>query len=246
MQVPIQEAIHRSIPMRFIQPVVADTVELIPSVAVLKGHPVWVKDNRYHPFRHEGKRQDAIDIISALSEHFKAVHYMDLGGISKGDVDLDLLRDVCSLSPEIIADTGIAYSEMVIDAIMAGASKAVVSTKSVISLDEIASSFELTENLMVEIAWDGSRIFARDQLITDMTPAEFIYEMADLGITEFIVSNMDAEAGPIEDLLMGIGSSFPKDARVYIGASGLQDLPRIAHPALGALLSASFLLEGMR
>lgn len=232
--------------MRFILPSIPDTIELIPSVAVLKGYPVWVKDERYQPFRHEGERIGAKEIMAALSERFSLIHYMDLGGISKGDVDLDLLRNVCSGSSEIIADTGIAYSEMVIDAIMAGASRVVVSTKSVISLDEIASSFELTENIMVELAWDGKNIIARDTLISHMAPAEFISEMAELGIVDYMVSNMGSGSGPDRDLLKGIRDSFPEGAKIYIGASDPEDLSNTLKPARGAVMSASYLLEGLR
>jgi len=215
---------------------------IIPSVAVMKGNPVLVKDERYHPFRDGNSRIGWGDLFKALSSAFGTVHYLDIGGISSQDVDLDLLRGVSSLA-EVWADTGIAYSEMVIDAIMAGAAEVVVSTRSIASLDEIALSYELSENIIIEIDLIQGRIAARDRTISEMGPEAFAAEMRELGLDRFIIASDEGkvDAGLLDRIMAVLGQG----TEVYVSVDSLSEVPVLGDRITGAIISASRIVEGV-
>jgi phosphoribosylformimino-5-aminoimidazole carboxamide ribonucleotide (ProFAR) isomerase len=219
--------------------------ELIPSLAVRKGSPVRVKDGKYHPFRIDGRNVPAIELFSSLAERYGTVHFMDLDGISDRDPDLDLLKDICSGSTSIIADLGVAYSEMVIDVIMAGASDAVISTKSILSLDEIASAYELTENIIVELVLEGRSIVAQDPQIARMDPASFISEMAVLGLNRIILVQSDPKAQSTLDSVKSVREAISKGGELYVDIATVDEASDFGGKARGVILSASKIVGGL-
>jgi hypothetical protein len=219
--------------------------KLIPSLAVRRGSPVWVKDGKYHPFRVGGKNLSARDLFSALSQQYDTIHYMDLDGIADHDPDLDLLKDICSGRTSVIADIGVAYSEMIIDAIMAGASDAVVSTKTVISLDDIASAYELTENIMVELVMEGLSIVAQEDGISGMDPASFISEMNLLGLSRIILVQTDPGSLGLTATYEMVQKAIPKGGELFIDIGSAEEASSFAARANGLILSASRMVGGL-
>jgi phosphoribosylformimino-5-aminoimidazole carboxamide ribonucleotide (ProFAR) isomerase len=219
--------------------------KLVPSLAVRKGSPVWVKDGKYHPFRIEGINVPAREIFSLLSTRFDTVHFMDLDGISEREPDLELLKDICSGKTAVAADLGVPYSDMVIDVIMAGAADAVVSTKTIGSLDEIASSYELTENLILELVLEGMTISAQDPEMSGMDPAAFVKEMVVLGVKRILLVQTDPLGTDIGRSVDIVRKALPKDGELWVDIGSLEDIPVMSGKADALVLSASRMVGGL-
>lgn len=220
-------------------------VRIVPSVAIMKGNPVRVKEGRYHPFKDPDGRIGWADLFKTLSGRYSTIHYLDIGGISSQDVDLDILRGITSFGSEIWADTGIAYSEMVIDAIMAGATEAVLSTRSITSLDEIALAFELSENIVIQVDVEEGKVMARDPTISSMEAVEFLREMSELGLTRFILVGMDTKGQSGMATLSEVRSSLRSGSEIYISVESLDGIEALKGMVEGVIISSSQLIEGI-
>ncbi|MGA1866156.1 MAG: HisA/HisF-related TIM barrel protein [Thermoplasmatota archaeon] len=231
--------------MRFVEPETPGDLQIIPSMAVMGATPVWVKDNRYNPLRIEGSNIPLVKLVSELGGRYEALHYLDIIGIRRGNVDWDAFRAAADRSEGIWADIGIIYSEGLIDVIMAGAQEVVVTTKMIDSFKEIVSSFELTENLVVQIDYDGS-VVSKDRTMRGMTPSELVEELSSFGIEMFILDDIRENRDAVDrKFLESVMKTAPGEARIYAGIEDLKELEGLVDTGLaGAIVSCSKLLEG--
>ncbi|MGA1792786.1 MAG: HisA/HisF-related TIM barrel protein [Thermoplasmatota archaeon] len=232
--------------MRFIEPGTPSDFELVPSLAVMGPTPVWVKDERYNPVRIDGDSVSVVKLVSELAERFGTVHYIDILGIRKGVVDWEVFRAAVEKSDRIWADMGVIYSDGLIDVIMAGAQEVVVTTKMIDSLEEIVSSFELTENLILQIDYDGSLV-SRDRNIRKMSPGQLVEELSSFGMEMFILDDIrEGRASIDRGFLDQVIDKMPEGGKVYAGVEDLREMEELAEAGIsGAIVSCSKLLEGI-
>lgn len=232
--------------MEFLEADVPEGFELIPSLAVMGITPVLVRDDRYFPITIGEQRPGAVSIARSLSERYQTIHYLDILGIRKGVVEWNLFQEVVDRSGDIWADVGVVYSDGLIDVIMAGARNAVITTKMIGSIEEIVSSFELTENLVLQVDHDGG-IISKDRAIRGMTAGELVDEMASFGMDRFILDDIrEGRKGVDEGLLKDIVDNLPENGRLYLGIDDLDELPGLFDTGVsGAIISCSKLIEGI-
>ena len=230
--------------MRFIEPGTPSNLELVPSLAVMGPTPVWVKDERYNPIRIGGESIGVVGLVNGLSERFGAVHYIDILGIRRGVVDWEIFRASVERCDNIWADMGVIFSDGLIDVVMAGAQEVVITTKMIDSLEEIVSSFELTENLILQIDYDGS-IVSRDRNIRKMGPGEFAEEMVSFGMDTFILDDIREGREAVDmRFLDRVLNSMPQDGKLYVGIEDLGEMEELSDTGVsGAIVSCSKLLE---
>ncbi|MBN1540132.1 MAG: hypothetical protein JW939_08310 [Candidatus Thermoplasmatota archaeon] len=242
---PLGDPDEDGVDMRFVEPETPGDLQIIPSLAVMGTAPVWVKDNRYNPLRIDGSGVPLITLVSELGGRYGALHYLDIIGIRRGNVDWGAFRAVADTSESIWADIGIIYSETLIDVIMAGAQEVVVTTKMIDSLKEIVSSFELTENLIVQIDYDGS-VVSKDRTMRRMDPSDLVEELSSFGIEMFILDDIREGRDSMDrSFLESVMGAAPEEARIYAGIEDLKELKELADTGLaGAIVSCSKLLEG--
>ncbi len=220
--------------------------KLVPSLAIMGTNPVWVADERYHPIIIDGKDIGSLEISKALLDRFGFLHLIDILGIRRGKVEWNLFQGIMGLEGAVWADVGVVYSEGIIDVLMSGADDAIVSTKMIASIDEIASSFELTENLILQIDYD-SGIVAKDRILRNMEPLELVEEMVSLGVNRFIVDDITPGRTRVSmDVLDKVLDQVPENGGVWVGIddkSEIRDI--IERGADGAIISCSRLLEGL-
>ncbi|MGA1822195.1 MAG: HisA/HisF-related TIM barrel protein [Thermoplasmatota archaeon] len=220
---------------------------LIPSLAVMGKTPVYVEDGRYNKIILDGEDVSSVQVASILSRDFERMHYLDILGIRDGSVEWNMFQSIMDVGNEVWADTGAVVSDSVIDIIMSGATRAIISTKMVESLEEIVSSLELSDNLVLQMDYNG-KLVSKDGRIVKMDPADFASEMAALGIEDFIIDDITPErnrisTGILEDILDVLGS----ECSVYAGAEEISEAEDvIARGARGAIISCSRILEGIR
>lgn len=221
-------------------------LDVVPSLAVMGTNAVYVKDEMYEQFSIGGKPAPVLSVASELIDRYGKLHYLDILGIRKGDVEWNLVQAISKREGELWSDTGIVYSDSVIDAIMAGANSAVISTKMINSLEEIASCLELTENIILQIDHDGS-IVSKDRKIRSMSPSELVQELSAFGLSSYLIDDIDERSDTISDkLVMEVLEAVPSDTAVYAGINGIEELDHISELGLdGGIISASKLIEGL-
>jgi histidine biosynthesis protein len=220
--------------------------EMIPSLAVMGMSAVWVKGKMYNQLSMGGVPIPVVGLAGELLDRFDKLHYLDILGIRKGTVEWNLVQTVTDKKGDVWIDTGIIYSDSVIDAIMAGAESAVISTKMISSLEEIASCLELTENVILQIDHDGA-IVSKDKRIRNMPPGELVEEMTSFGLGRFIIDDIrDSRETVSRELIMEVLKAAPDEAKVYAGSLELGEMEGLADAGLdGAIISTSRLIEGL-
>ena len=232
--------------MRFIEPRTPQGFELIPSLAVMGSTPVWVKGERYSPIRIDGSSVSVEKLVKELTDEFGILHYLDILGIRRGVVEWELFRSAVEAGGNIWADVGVVYSDGLIDVIMAGAQQAIVTTKMIDSFEEIVSSFELTENLVLQIDYDRS-ILSRDKKIRDMSPGRFVEEMATFGMDTFILDDIREGRNNVDvKFLLDVIRNLPSGGKVYVGIEDVNEIQELTGTdVVGVIISCSKLMEGI-
>ena len=222
--------------------------QLIPSLAVMGRSAVWVKDGKYNPVNISGKNISPVEIARELSKDFDILHFLDITGIRGGTIQWNLFQEVIDSSKEIWADIGATFSDSIIDPLMSGASNAIVTTKMMDSIEEIAGSFELTENIIVQIDLDEG-ILSKDPIMRKMSVKELVRELSSLGIDTFILEDLSQEGGGVIDrsAVTEALSALPSGGRLFVSIEDLGEVRGLDEKGLdGAIISVSRLLKGLR
>ncbi len=215
--------------------------KVVPSLAVYKGRPVFVEQGRYSQIMRGGRPASIEDVARPLIERYGTLHYLDISSFRTEEPEVATLRELSGMGGELWTDVGARTADPLIDAIMAGATTCVVSTKMMSSLSEFASAFELTDGLMVQLDIDDG-IISPDLDIRAMAPLDFCKEMVDLGITGIVLDIEGAQAdrsGSVKDLVKALEGK----AKLYIGMEDLSEANELTVAgANGGIISCSKLL----
>jgi phosphoribosylformimino-5-aminoimidazole carboxamide ribonucleotide (ProFAR) isomerase len=218
---------------------------VIPSIAVMGKTPVRVRDQRYEPIKLNGRTLLPESIAHVLSEKFEILHYLDITGIRSQKVEWNTFQKVMEEGEEVWADVGVTFSDTIIDTLMSGASYGIVTTKMIQSIEEIASAYELTENIILQIDHDNG-ILSKDPNISEMDVKGLINEMSSFGMDTYILYDIgQRKSGESRNVIMEALEALPSRGRLFVGASSLQDLAGYDEMGLdGAIISASKIMRG--
>ncbi len=233
--------------MRFVDtPECSRGFRLIPSLAVMGKVPVWVTEGKYRPIVLDGETLTPVSLARALQKGFSTLHYLDILGMTKGEVEWNMVQSIMDTG-DVWGDVGAVESDSIIDVIMAGAAEAVISTKMIGSLDEIASCFEMTENLIVQIDYEGG-LLARDEAIGAMTAPQLVEELVSLGVERFIMNDMTEGRKHIsKELIERVDRYISGEGAVFVDVQNLSEVEEVdGRGASGAVISCSRLIEGLR
>ena len=208
--------------------------------------PVWVGEERYNKLSLNGKDIGPIQVARLLKKRYSRMHYIDILGIRDGRVEWNLFQSIMENAPEVWADTGAIEADGIIDIIMSGADRPIISTKMISSLEEIASSFELSDRLIVQVDYNG-KLVAKDGRIRRMSVREFAEEMLSLGIETFMLDDISVDRKRISSrLLEEFSQVVEDDGTIYAGVEEMDEIEDVAERgAAGAVISCSRLLEGL-
>ncbi|MFO8051439.1 MAG: HisA/HisF-related TIM barrel protein [Thermoplasmatota archaeon] len=232
--------------MEFIDRDIPSDFELVPSLAVMGTNAVWVKNDMYNQIALDGEPVPVVGTAGRLLEKYGKLHYLDILGIRKDTVEWNLVQAVARKDGEVWADTGVEISEGVIDPLMAGMDQVIISTKMISSLEEIASCLELTENIILQIDFDGG-IVSKDRTMRKMSPGDLVEEMASLGLGKFLIEDIkDHRKSISRELTMGVLRTAPGGSSIYAGIQEMDEVEDLAQAGLdGVVISASRLIEGL-
>jgi uncharacterized protein related to proFAR isomerase len=218
----------------------AKEVRLIPALSIFEGRPVvFSRKKGYDGLEDDdGEPIPAKDFVQELVERFGDVVYlMDIDGIERNRPQYSLIKEL-SKEAELWVDAGTRAPDSLIDIFVAGAEKAVISTKTMEGLDDMVSALEVSEKVMLSIDIDKRGIVARNRDLASM----YMRTIADIAMTEGIGEivladysrkrNEDLDRTSIHDLVNS-------GAEVYVGGKVVKD----DAPILGELGARGGLLD---
>lgn len=153
---------------------------IIPSVSIFKGNVVKVLNNKYNPINIKFS-----DLIA-----FKTIYITDINGIEMGNPQLDFIKKN-SLKKELWVDSGIRYSENVVDILISGAEYVIIGTKTLVSLKELEKTYEFTENIIFQIDYENG-IISSDLEIINMGGKNLAEKCKSIGISKIILADYSA------------------------------------------------------
>ncbi|MCI4331794.1 MAG: HisA/HisF-related TIM barrel protein [Thermoplasmata archaeon] len=134
-----------------------------------------------------GTPLDLLDLADRLAEKFKRVYVVDLDGLRDDKAQLDYLQEL-SRDLELWVDAGIRTGDQAIDILVAGATRAVLSTAYLRGHREVQRAWKLSQELAFEIEIRGGNVFAADHDWRGMDPTAIATSIRELGVSEVILS----------------------------------------------------------
>jgi hypothetical protein len=174
--------------------------------------------------RSDGGAVDLFEFVDYLSETFQRLYVVDLDGLDRNRPQLDYLQEITK-DTDVWVDGGVSDADGVIDIVVAGARKAVVSTIRFDGPEELERALGLTPELVVETELDaGGHVLGRSGWGTEIDP--LAARVRGMGISDLILS--PPEPGPdwqvVARLSHGgpvwIGGAFEPEWSARLTASG--------------------------
>lgn len=202
---------------------------MIPSLSLMDEKPVVVQDGEYEPYVYEGREQKLEGSLQKLGSYDR-LYLLDLDGIEFNRPQTNALRKI-STRKEVWADIGARDSKGITDAYIAGADRAVISTKTISSKECISNSIELSDELILSIEF-------KEEMIS---PSEEIRDMGMRGISEFCL-----EEGMDTIILVDLSDDrfekkylhrLPKgDYDLFVGGISKNEIDHLKHPNLSGFI----------
>lgn len=174
---------------------------MIPSVTIKGSVPVIVKDDRYKQYSENGEQISTWDLMGKL-ESYDKIYLLDLNGIEKNRPNFDIIQKISSRK-EIWADLGARSVETITDTFIAGGDKAVVSTRTMGSLDMLDNALELSEKIILSIVVNDDGILSLYKNIKNISITSLIDHAMDSGVDKVVIislSDRGLNGVPLSDL----------------------------------------------
>lgn len=141
----------------------------------------------------DGTRVDLFDFTDYLAGRFRRIYLVDLGGVDHDRPQLDYIQEI-TRDTDVWVDGGIASPDAVIDILVAGARRAVVSTRRFTGPEEVGRILRLTSEIVVEMEiGSAGDILGRGAWGED--PRGAIEGLRSHGVTDIILS---PRPGPVD------------------------------------------------
>jgi uncharacterized protein related to proFAR isomerase len=133
----------------------------------------------------DGSRPDLFDLTDYLSDRFRRLYVVDLDGIERDRPQLDYLQEL-TRDTDVWVDGGVRSADAVIDVLVAGARRAVVSTGYLPGPDQLARAWKFSPEIVLELEIDDHGSIPRPDWEPD--PVATAAAARSLGLTDLIVA----------------------------------------------------------
>jgi hypothetical protein len=153
-----------------------------------------------------GEPVDLFELTDFLTEKYRRLYVVDLQGVERDLPQLDYLQEI-TRGADVWVDAGTPTADGVIDIIVAGASRAVVSTSHFPGASDLERAFRLTNDLVLEVEIAPTGVIA-GAVNWGERVERVVEEARRVGVAEVIVSPREtpvdwslvrhlAETGPV-------------------------------------------------
>lgn len=198
---------------------------MIPSLSFKNQNLVIVDQGSYEKYSYNDMEVDLWGAFKEL-ESYDKIYLLDIDGIEFNKPQTEIIRKA-STSKEVWADIGARNAEGITDAFIAGADKAVLSTKTLESFEEIERSIELSEDLILCVDYKDELISPSKE-IRDMGIRDLTTSCVDKGIEKVVFNDLSSE--PFDG--KGLRNMPRGDYQLYIGGISLERVDYVDHENL--------------
>src|SRR5579863_10393989 len=130
---------------------VQSPARMIPAVMIQRGRALTPGPDGPELLRDRtGRPTDVLDLADRLIAEHGRLYVVDLDGIERDSPQLDYLQEM-SRDGELWVDGGVRTADQAIDILVAGASRAVLSSSALESPDEVGRAWALSQDIVVEL-----------------------------------------------------------------------------------------------
>ncbi|MEW5760739.1 MAG: HisA/HisF-related TIM barrel protein, partial [Candidatus Thermoplasmatota archaeon] len=119
----------------------------IPFFTISNGKLLVERNGTYEELLYDNEVVDCCELSEFLHQKFENIYVIDLDGIIKNTPQIHLLKKIFSFGNTWI-DCGLRYADDGIDIFTAGASYVVLSTKTIMDINELDYALELSDNII--------------------------------------------------------------------------------------------------
>jgi phosphoribosylformimino-5-aminoimidazole carboxamide ribonucleotide (ProFAR) isomerase len=206
-------------------------IDVLPRILVLNGEAAYEEGNEYYSME-----VDTLEVIDSMISSYGKVLIVDLNGVFSNRPRLDFIKKF--EKKPIWVDAGPRLAENVIDVFVAGAEKAVMSTKTLSSVREVARASELSHELVFQADVLDGQTVAMAKEFQGRNPRDLLEEAMRMGINVGFYLETGRNP-PHPSILRG----FPEDFELYLGMLPKDDATRLADTGMrGAVVDVEELI----
>lgn len=188
---------------------------LFPAVFLRKGawvFPVGGDLDRTEPFLDAlGKPVDVFDATDFLLARYQRVYVVDIEGVRMRRPQFEFLQELAQ-GKEMWVDAGARNVDEVMDVIVAGASRAVMSTRTLQEAREISRALKLTTQVAFEVVVENGLTVAADRNLEGASAGDVADQARERGVIDIILSSQTPGL-PLE-----LAQELARHGPTYVGA----------------------------
>lgn len=139
----------------------------------------------------EGQELDIFDVTDRLFEKYHRLYLVDVEGMTNNNPQLDYLQEL-SRGREVWAEAGPRTADQVIDVIVGGALRAVLSLQLLSAPErEVRHALSLTSDIALEVMTEGGKVLSSDPTLSRMDLGDFGRLSQEWGVQYLVLSSHD-------------------------------------------------------
>jgi phosphoribosylformimino-5-aminoimidazole carboxamide ribonucleotide (ProFAR) isomerase len=160
---------------------------LVPNLYLDAGQIVQAHAGQFEPVLDDvGAPIDPFEVSDRLVAQFQRFCVVDLEGVRRNRPQLDYLQEL-SRSGELWVDAGIRTGDQVIDVLVTGARRAILSTAYLLGSKQLRRAWRLSTEILFAVETEGNAIRPRGNDWDGMPVVEAIAQARNVGIVDVVL-----------------------------------------------------------
>jgi phosphoribosylformimino-5-aminoimidazole carboxamide ribonucleotide (ProFAR) isomerase len=165
------------------------TPVLVPNLYLDSGRVVEAVGDQFEPVLDgEGKPVDPFDAADRLVAKYQRFCVIDLEGLRRNRAQLEYLQEL-SRSGELWVDAGIRTGDQVIDVLVTGARRAILSTAFLLGPKELRRAWRLSTEVLFAVETQGTTVRSRGNDCDGQAATEAVTNARSLGVVDVVLQN---------------------------------------------------------
>jgi uncharacterized protein related to proFAR isomerase len=154
-------------------------MRLIPAISIKGGHVATVRNGRYAYLKNsEGQYRSPTKLVRGLKSPGEEVFILDIDGLERNSPDLDTVKRIAAFK-DVWLDAGIGDADSMMDAFVSDASRVVMGTICMQSLDELGQALAISDNVIFSIGFDHG-VVSPDPEVNGTSPEMLMAALGDI------------------------------------------------------------------
>jgi Histidine biosynthesis protein len=165
---------------------------LVPNLYLESGRIVEAVDDRFEPvLDDDGKQVDPFDVADRLVARYQRFCVVDLEGLRRNRAQLEYLQEL-SRSGDLWVDAGIRTGDQVIDILVTGARRTILSTAYLLGPKELRRAWRLSTEILFAVETEGSVVRSRGNDWDGQPVPEAVANARTVGVVDVVLRNRGA------------------------------------------------------